>query len=295
MFANKGIAGGQVQTFDQSSGPGSGFPFQAEQSRVGLRLFHSGQDDKLITAGSEAFAAGENLRNAAGGTGDQLISRLVADGIIDGFQPVDVNGKRGQITRDLSGIRVTLQGFHVCMAAEHTGEGIRHELGVLPVDMFIRVHLVEFRVMDKHQRNTHCQRDIRGPVLTAQQLLDADADDHEKQNGIERSAVLPAIGLSVRQKLSGHQDDYQKIDKDINRIERAVGIMVLIVNHNHPAIEAGHNLEKCVGGKHGDQGFVPPVAKLHLRREGAPRQRRENIVGTFHPGQDPFRNAFLAV
>ena len=106
---------------------------------------------------------------------------------------------------------------------------------------------------------------------------------------------MPAIGPSVRQKLSGHQDDYQKIDKDINRIERAVGIMVLIVNHNHPAIEAGHNLEKCVGGKHGDQGFVPPIVKLHLRREGAPRQRRENIVGTFHPGQDPFRNAFIAV
>ena len=219
----------------------------------------------------------------------------MADGIIDGFQPVDVNGKRGQITRNLSGIRVTLQGFHVCVAAEHTGEGIRHELGILLADMLIGVHLIKFRVMDKHQRNAHRQGDIRGPVLTAQQLLDADADDHKKQNGIERNAVLSAIGPSVRQKLCGHQDDYQKIDKDINRIERAVGIMVLIVNHNHPVIEAGHNLEKCVGGKHGDQGFVPPVAKLHLRREGAPRQRCENIVGTFHPGQDPFRNAFIAV
>ena len=92
MFADEGIAGGQVQTFDQFPGPGSGFLFQAEQSRVGLLLSHSGQDDKLITAGSEAFAAGENLLNAAGGADDQLVSRLVANGIVDGLQPVDVNG-----------------------------------------------------------------------------------------------------------------------------------------------------------------------------------------------------------
>ena len=71
--------------------------------------------------------------------------------------------------------------------------------------------------------------------------------------------------------------------------------MVLIVNHKHPAIEAGHNLEKGVGGKHGEQGCLPPIAQLHLRSKRAPGQRSENIVRAFHRGQNPFRKALIAV
>ena len=42
MFADEGIAGGQVQTFDQFSGPGSGFLFRCIPGRNGKPGHHDG-------------------------------------------------------------------------------------------------------------------------------------------------------------------------------------------------------------------------------------------------------------
>ena len=88
--------------------------------------------------------------------------------------------------------------------------------------------------------------------------------------------------------------DHEQIERDIHAVERSVRIVVMVVNCDHPPVEAGHDLEKGVAAESDYQHLIQAVAQLHLSNHRSSRQRREDVIETFDKRQQPYRNCFVA-
>ena len=288
MLAGQGEAGGKAEILCGFAGPLARLLPEALKRGLGPGAVHVGQHHELVAAGSVAFAVlADGRLEAARRADDQLVARVVPHGVVDIFQPVDVHGEGDQVLGQRSQVAELLHGPHIGVAAERPGEGVLHQLIALLLHAVVGGHLIEFRIVNEHQRDAQRQRDVDGPVFPAQRLLHADAHQHQQQHGVKRRPVLPAIGLAVHQKLRAEEHDHRDVDRRVERIERAVGVVVLGVHHHHPAVEEGHDLEYHVADEHVHQGSAPAAAELHLRYDGPAHHRRGHVIQALHHRQHP--------
>lgn len=292
MIGGQGASGGEAEVLCLDAGPGCGIVLQAGEYRGDLVLSHLGQNNKLVAASPVAAAdSAEGLLNAPGCPDDQLVPGVVPDGVVGGLQPVDINRKGGVVVRNPRHFAVALQVLVIGVTAVGPGQRVLHQFFALLADMRVRGHLVELRIMDKHQARAHGQPHVGGAEFPAQYLLDEDADDHQQQHGIKGDPVPPHIAGAVGQELGPRQHDDREIHYDIDGIQRPVGIAVSVVDDHHPPGEEAQELENRVADQYTHEGLPPPVVQLDLRHKGAAGQGREDVIDAFHRGKHPLGNS----